>query len=498
MNLPRNVRVLIALAVVVFALAALLLVLTITEATLNIHAHIDEYPGWTRVAWWGGLGFGGVLTGLLLWRILRPPKPKSAATLAGHRAAPTREELDLAMQQAEQLGADTRRARGELAELERRREAGEIHVAFFGEISTGKSRLIQALLPELEIRSDVRAGTTREIHHYDWQSPGGDHLLVSDMPGTGEVDGSLDQLAVEEAQRAHIVVYVTDGDLNRQQHAAVTRLLELGKPMLLALNKTDRYTSMELQQISDRLTSLLQDRSNADLVLVSAAGTRRVVRQLADGTEQVETRTVAPRVNELGVALQRLIDNDPDMLARLRDSATFVLAASQLDTALAESRREKADALVDSYALKAVVGALAAITPGSDLVIQGWLGTQLVRELTALYDTKPGKVDIELLLQLVQEHVGRSHTLILAVAGNGLKAFPGLGTLAGGALHAVAYGIIFRTLGRALTTTLATRGELHPRQAARLFEEKLGEDMEASARSLARLVVEQGRHAKKQ
>ena len=40
-------------------------------------------------------------------------------------------------------------------------------------------------------------------------------------------------------------------------------------------------------------------------------------------------------------------------------------------------------------------------------------------------DTKVGKVDSELLMKLVQQHVGRAHTLILAVAGNALKAFPG-------------------------------------------------------------------------
>jgi hypothetical protein len=120
----------------------------------------------------------------------------------------------------------------------------------------------------------------------------------------------------------------------------------------------------------------------------------------------------------------------------------------------------------------------------------------MVRELAALYDTRVGKVDTELLLKLVQKHVGRADTLILAVAGNAFKSFPGIGTLAGGAMHAVAYGIIFRTLGRALTTTLDTRGELHPRQTAKLFEEKLGEDLETPARSLARLVIDRTRKAR--
>jgi len=228
-------------------------------------------------------------------------------------------------------------------------------------------------------------------------------------------------------------------------------------------------------------------------VQVSAADRRQVIRQLPDGTEKAEIRERPPQVQALGTALQRLVDGDQQMLDRLRDSATFVLASQKLDEALARSRQAKAHEIVDSYAVKAVFGALAAITPGSDLLIQGWLGTQLVRELAELYDTKVGKVDSELLLKLVQQHVGRAHTLLLAVAGNALKAFPGIGTLAGGALHAVAYGIIFRTLGRALTTTLATRGELHPRQTAKLFEEKLGEDLETSARSLARVVIEQTR-----
>ena len=196
-------------------------------------------------------------------------------------------------------------------------------------------------------------------------------------------------------------------------------------------------------------------------------------------------------------ALQRLIDGNQEILDRLRDSATFVLAAQQVDQAIATARRERGERLVDSYATKAVIGAMAAIAPGSDLIIQGYLGTQMVRELSALYEVKVSKMDTDLLLKLVQKHVARAHTLLLAVAGNALKAFPGVGTLAGGAMHAVAYGIIFRTLGRALVTTLATRGELRPRQTAKLFEEKLGEDMDSPARNLARLVVEQVRTSEK-
>jgi predicted GTPase len=491
MNLPRSVRLLIAMAVLVLSLAALLLLLTLGEATLNIRARLNEIHPWAEYAWWSLLALAGLFVGWLLWRILRPRKSGPCAVTSGPPAAPDAEQIDAAIAHAETLGADTTMIRREIAELQRRRDAGEIHVALFGEISTGKSALVRALLPDAEVHSDVRGGTTRALTRYSWRSPGGDVLLLADMPGTGEVGGGLDRDATDEAKRAHIVIFVTDGDINRTQHAALQELIALGKPLLLVLNKTDRYSSAEIDTLTDRLSRLVTDQAHAQFVAVSAAGTRRVIRQLPDGSEREETQIVEPQVQALGRALQRLVDGNQAILDRLRDSATFVLASQQLDAAIAASRRARAEQLVNGYSVKAVVGALAAISPGSDLLIQGYLGTQLVRELAELYDTRVGKVDSELLLKLVQQHVGRAHTLLLAVAGNALKAFPGIGTLAGGALHAVAYGIIFRTLGRALTTTLETRGELHPRQTAKLFEERLGEDLETSARSLANVVIEQ-------
>ncbi|MCB1788742.1 MAG: 50S ribosome-binding GTPase [Gammaproteobacteria bacterium] len=487
--MPRSVRILFAMAVIVLGLAALLLLLTISESMLTIRAHLATSEPWLAAAWWGLAGALALLVTWLVWRILRGDD-SAARPPAAHDAGPPDEaRIERDLERATELGADTAVVRAELAELARRRESGEIHIVLFGEISTGKSSLINALLPSAEAVADVRGGTTRALQRYRWQSPGGDTLVVSDMPGTAEADGSLDALAEDEAKRAHVVLFVTDGDLNRQQHTALQELLALGKPLLLVLNKSDRYSDDDLAQLKHRLLGVIAGHTQAGFVSVSAAQTREVVRIDADGNERKEMRAIEPQVADLASAVQRLLDDNDNVLDRLRDSATFVLAARKLDHAIAERRRAQAEALVDGYAKKAVVGALAAITPGSDLLIQGYLGTQLVKELAALYDTKVRKVDTELLLQLVQQHVGKAHTLLLAVAGNALKAFPGVGTLAGGALHAVAYGIIFRTLGRALTTTLATRGELHPRQAARLFEEKLGEDLETPARRLAGLVV---------
>jgi hypothetical protein len=63
-------------------------------------------------------------------------------------------------------------------------------------------------------------------------------------------------------------------------------------------------------------------------------------------------------------------------------------------------------------------------------------------------------LDIEAFLGQVRLTVRTSASLVLAIAGNAAKAFPGLGTIGGGVLHAIAYGLIFDSLGHAVATTL--------------------------------------------
>jgi len=121
--------------------------------------------------------------------------------------------------------------------------------------------------------------------------------------------------------------------------------------------------------------------------------------------------------------------------------------------------RESADA-VAKYTRRAVVGALAAVAPGTDILIQGALGTGLVRELARIYGVPVRELDVEALLSRVGLTVRNTTALVLAIAGNALKAFPGFGTLGGGVLHAIAYGLVFDSLGRALAATLAERAAL--------------------------------------
>ena len=117
------------------------------------------------------------------------------------------------------------------------------------------------------------------------------------------------------------------------------------------------------------------------------------------------------------------------------------------------------------------------------------MGIHLLKDLCALHEVPAREFDLQRLLNQSGRHVGKTLPIMLAVAGNGFKAFPGLGTVAGGMLHAVAYGLIFDSLGKAVAHVLETRGELQAAPAVLLFEEKLGEDLEARARKFARMAL---------
>jgi GTP-binding protein EngB required for normal cell division len=459
----------------------------LTDTALSVWERLAAAPAWVRYGWIGLVSTVTVLATWLVWRWLWPTTPDAAESPPDPMNP---EALNEALEASSQAGVDIGPALAELEEQRRRRSGGEVHIAIFGEVSAGKSQLVRALLPEAKTSSDPRAGTTTDIRHYRWTTEHGDRVVIADLPGFNLED---DDRVLDEARRAHLVVFLVDGDLASTQHTELARLRELGKPLVLALNKADRYSDEERSAILARLAETTGLEPSA-IVTVRAGGREDVIRLLSDGKETRETRDRAADVTSLRQAIQARLDSDAGLMETLQDTSILLLAAEKLEDARQSHRASQADALVATYSKRAIIGALAAVAPGSDLVIQGALATRLVQELCAVYDVSVKEVEIESFLRLAGGRVRKMSALTLAIAGNALKAFPGLGTLTGGLLHAVAYGMIFDSLGRAAAETLASRGELRALPAARAFEEQLSENLEHAAGRFARLALREARN----
>lgn len=476
------IRFLASIAIVIITFLVIFLVLIASETALTVWHYLKQAPLWAQI------GYAFILLGLplltlvLFWNWLRPARKKKAPPEKRDLSEQALQEdlLDSARQ-----GVDVTRALEEIQEQRRRRSTGEIFIAVYGEVSAGKSSLVKALLPEAEVESDPRAGTTTDIRHYEWQAPSGDRVVIADLPGFNLED---DRAALEETRRAHLVIFLCDGDLTASQASQLQFLAGLDKPLVLALNKSDRYTDEELDVLLEGIREKA-GLNREDIVAITAGGREEVIRLLGEGIEQRETRERRPEIDRLRKTVQRHLDQNRELMESLRETAVLTLASEKLEQARDEYRARRADELVSKYAKRAVIGALAAVAPGSDLVIQGVLATRLIKELSKLYDVPVKELEIESFLQLAGNKVRNMTALTLAIAGNALKAFPGIGTISGGVVHAVAYGMIFDSLGRAAAETMASRGELRAYPAAEAFEDLLHEHLESGAVRFAKMAV---------
>jgi predicted GTPase len=367
MKLDRIVRTAIAAVVLLLLVIAIAALLFVTESALNVWDRLVEGP---RVLLYGYIAVMIVLVVAAVWLIWRlvirrkisPVKKTPASKL-------TRGEIEERLREADAAGVDTSAAQAELKELAARQQAGAVHLCFFGEISSGKSSLIKALIPDADVDVDVVGGSTTDTRNYRWRDDFGVEILLTDVPGTGGHEAGLDDIAIEEAQRSHVVLFVCDGDLTRAERTVVDRLLTIDKPLVLVLNKADRFDVEEQAALMQRLLEHLDEVGGTvardRVVAVSAGGEVDVVERAPDGSEEVSRRRRPADIGVLVIAINRLLADEAESIDKQRDRAVFRLAADKLAEAESEYRVQRSEQIIRNSTRKAIIGSVAAVSPGT-------------------------------------------------------------------------------------------------------------------------------------
>lgn len=282
------------------------------------------------------------------------------------------------------LATDFARLESMLGKLER----GELHIAVFGRVSVGKSALANALLGEDVFSVGVLHGTTRDAAQRAWREVAGSGVHLIDTPGIDELDGEArEKLAFEVASVSDLVVFVVDGDMTQRELDALALLARTERPLLLALNKADRYGEDERERLLDRLREHARGLVRADdVVAVSARpAPQKRIRVEADGHERIELVEVPADIAALRDRLSIIIEREGKMLAALNASLFAGRVSDQVAQRIADARRELAANVIRQYCIaKGVAVALNPI-PVADLLAAAALDAALVMHLGRVY-----------------------------------------------------------------------------------------------------------------
>ena len=379
------------------------------------------------------------------------------------------------------LAADFARLEAMLGKLER----GELHIAVFGRVSVGKSALANALLGADAFAVGVLHGTTREATQRNWREVAGSGVHLIDTPGIDELDGETrEKLAFEVAGVSDLVIFVVDGDMTQRERDALQVLARTERPLLLALNKADRYGDDDRERLLERLREHAAGFVRADDVVaisVQPAPVKRL-RVDADGIEHAELAERMPDLDALRERLIAVVASEGKTLAALNASLFAGRVSDQVGARIAEARRELAAKVIHQYCIaKSLAVALNPI-PVADLLAAGALDAALVMHLGRVYGLPLTKTEAGSLIAVISAQLAALMGAIwgvhlVASALKGLSA--GLSTVvtagAQGALAWYATELVGRAAERYLVAGKSW-GEKGPKRVVTEIVESLDRD----------------------
>lgn len=283
-----------------------------------------------------------------------------------------------------------------LTQMQTKLTHGRVEIVVFGEISTGKSALINALVGDSVAQVDVRGGWTKEVWHVAWDGCGycvpglgESQVVLVDTPGLNEVGGAeRGEMAHEAAQRADLILFVTDSDLNETEFSALTSLAQVNKPIILVFNKIDLYSREQRERLTEvlrdeRLTGIIQPEN----IVPTAADPREVeyVVESSDGSTRNEWRKPDPDVVPLKARILKVLEKDGLALLALNAAMYAADKSDRIAAIRVEIRSNLATRTIWTYALLKSVAVGLNTIPVADVMGGSVVDITMVITLAHIY-----------------------------------------------------------------------------------------------------------------
>ncbi len=262
-------------------------------------------------------------------------------------------------------------------------ERGDLILVVFGIGSSGKTSLIRALLRRIVGDVSPEMGSTKTQNSYRLKLKGLTRgIRIIDTPGileTGIEGREREKTALLQARKADLMLVVIESDLRSAETKTIRNLSNLGKRLLIVLNKIDLRGESEERKLINILNSRCNDFISPEDIICTSASPQTIA---IPGNRPYQP---SPEINNLIRRLANILHEEGEELI----ADNILMQCSNLGKEgkrlLIKQRSQTAKKCVDKYGWLSSGVLILTPLPVIDMISAAAVNAQMVIEIANIY-----------------------------------------------------------------------------------------------------------------